>query len=72
MSYIIASLPPLKCFVRREYLYNFTKGHGELEPAIWVSIKALRGQPLPLVRPIADPCQGEVPGLSSGQDLLDC
>ena len=44
MSYIIASLPPLKCFVRREFLYNFTKGFGELEPAIWVSIKALRGQ----------------------------
>ena len=44
MSYIIASLPPLKCFVRREFLYNHTKGHGELEPAIWVSIKALRGQ----------------------------
>ena len=30
MSYIIASLPPIKCFVRREILYNFTKGHGEL------------------------------------------
>ena len=44
MSYIIASLPPLKCFVRREFLYNFTKGQGEFEPAIWVSIKALRGQ----------------------------
>ena len=44
MSYIIASLPPLKCFVRREFLYNFTKGQGELEPAIWVSLKALRGQ----------------------------
>jgi hypothetical protein len=44
MSYIIASLPPLKCFVRREFLYNFTKGFGELEPAVWVSIKALRGQ----------------------------
>ena len=40
MSYIVASLPPLKCFVRREFLYNHTKGHGELEPAIWVSIKA--------------------------------
>jgi hypothetical protein len=30
--------------VRREFLYNFEKGHGEYEPAIWVSIKALRGQ----------------------------
>ena len=44
MSYIVSSLPPLKCFVRREFLYNFEKGHGEYEPAIWVSIKALRGQ----------------------------
>jgi hypothetical protein len=30
--------------VKREFLYNHTKGHGELEPAIWVSLKALRGQ----------------------------
>jgi hypothetical protein len=30
--------------VRREFLYNFEKGHGEFEPAIWVSLKALRGQ----------------------------
>ena len=44
MSYIVASLPPFKCFVRREFLYNEHKGHGELEPAIWVSLKALRGQ----------------------------
>ena len=44
MSYIVSSLPSLKCFVRREFLYNFEKGHGEYEPAIWVSIKALRGQ----------------------------
>ena len=44
MSYIVASLPPVKCFVRKEFLYNFQKGHGELEPAVWVSLKALRGQ----------------------------
>jgi hypothetical protein len=29
MSYIVAALPPLKCFVRREFLHNFTKGHGD-------------------------------------------
>jgi len=40
MSYIVASLPPIKCFVKKEFLYNFEKGHGELEPAIWVG-KAL-------------------------------
>ncbi len=44
MSYLVASLPPFKCFVRREFLYNFEKGFGELEPAVWVSIKAIRGQ----------------------------
>jgi hypothetical protein len=44
LSYLIASLPPVKCFVKREFLYNFEKGHGELEPAVWVSLKALRGQ----------------------------
>jgi hypothetical protein len=44
MSYIVASLPPMKCFVKREFLYNDHKGHGELEPAVWVSLKALRGQ----------------------------
>ena len=44
MSYLVASLPPIKCFVKREFLYNDHKGHGELEPAIWVSLKALRGQ----------------------------
>jgi hypothetical protein len=44
MSYIVASLPPIQCFVKREFLYNFEKGHGELEPAIWISLKALRGQ----------------------------
>jgi len=38
MSYIVASLPPMKCFVKREFLYNDHKGHGELEPAIWVSL----------------------------------
>ena len=44
MSYILSSLPPIKCFIKREFLYNFEKGHGELEPAVWVSLKALRGQ----------------------------
>jgi hypothetical protein len=26
MSYIVSALPPIKCFVKREFLYNFTKG----------------------------------------------
>jgi hypothetical protein len=44
MSHIVANLPPVKCFVRREFLYDHESGHGELEPCWWVSIKSLRGQ----------------------------
>ena len=44
MAHIVANLPPVKCFIRKEFLYNFEKGHGELEPCWWFSIKSLRGQ----------------------------
>jgi hypothetical protein len=32
MAHIIANLPPVKCFIRKEFLYDFEKGKGELEP----------------------------------------
>jgi hypothetical protein len=44
MSHIVANLPAVKCFVRREFLYDFEQGHGELVPCWWISIKSLRGQ----------------------------
>lgn len=44
MSHIVANLPPVKCFVRREFLYDHESGHGELVPCWWISIKSLRGQ----------------------------
>ena len=44
MSFLIANLPPVHCFVRREFLYDFQRGHGEYEPCIWVTAKSLRGQ----------------------------
>ena len=44
MSFLVANLPPVKCFVRREFLYDFEKGHGELEPCWWISIKSQRSQ----------------------------
>lgn len=40
----MANLPPIHCWVRREFLYDFKQGHGEYEPCIWVSIKSLRSQ----------------------------
>lgn len=44
MAHLTANIPPVHCFVRKEFLYNFEKGHGEFEPCIWVSIKSLRSQ----------------------------
>lgn len=44
MSFLVANIPPIKCFVRREFLYNHEQGHGELEPCYWVTAKAIKGQ----------------------------
>jgi hypothetical protein len=44
MAHLIANLPPVHCFVRKEFLYNFESGVDEYEPCIWVSIKSLRSQ----------------------------
>jgi len=44
MSFLVANIPPLHCFIRKEFLYDFQKGFGEYEPCIWVSIKSIRGQ----------------------------
>lgn len=44
MSHLVANIPPIHCFVRKEFLYDFTTGFGEYEPCIWVSIKSIRGQ----------------------------
>jgi len=44
MSFLVANIPPVHCYVRREFLYDFTKGEGEFEPCIWVSLKSIRSQ----------------------------
>lgn len=44
MSFLVANLPPIHCFIRKEFLYDFEKGHNEYEPCIWISIKSLRSQ----------------------------
>jgi len=44
MAHMVANLPPIHCYIRREFLYDFEKGFNEYEPCIWVSIKSIRGQ----------------------------
>lgn len=43
MSFV-CPLPPVKVFVRAEYLYDHQARHGELVDGIWVSVKAIRGE----------------------------
>lgn len=46
MSYLIANLPPVQCYVRKEYLYDHQKGYGEYTPCYWVSVKSIKGKAL--------------------------
>jgi len=44
MSFLVANIPPVHCYIKREFLYDFEKGHGEYEPCIWITLKSIRGQ----------------------------
>lgn len=46
MSYLVANLPSIQCYVRKEFLYDFQKGFGEYEPCYWVTIKSVKGKAL--------------------------
>jgi hypothetical protein len=39
-----ANIPPIECYVRKEYLYNLEKGHGELVEGTAFAIKSCQGQ----------------------------
>ena len=46
MSFLVGNIPPVKCFVKAEYLYNQERRHGELEPCVWMTVKSIKGQAL--------------------------
>ena len=53
MAHLIANVPSVLCYIRKEYLYNFEKdssgklkGLGEFEECYWVSIKSIKGRAL--------------------------
>ena len=46
MSHIIANIPTVSCYVRREYLRDLQDGHGEFTPCYWVTVKAPRHRAL--------------------------
>ena len=44
MAHLVANVPPIHCYVRKEFLYDFETGFNEYEPCIWVAVKSIRGQ----------------------------
>lgn len=46
MPYLVANLPAVQCFIKKEYLYDFQKGQGQFEPCYWVSVKSIKGKAL--------------------------
>jgi hypothetical protein len=46
MAYLVANLPPVKVFVKKQYLYDHQKGKGEFVEGVWVSCKSIQGRAL--------------------------
>ena len=46
MSFLVANLPPTKVLVKKEYLYDHQKGHGEFVEGLWASVKSIQGRAL--------------------------
>lgn len=46
MSFLTHPLPPITVKVRKEYLYDLEKGHGEFVDGVWVSVKSVTGKAL--------------------------
>ena len=44
MAFLVHNLPPVEVYVKKEYLYDHQKGHGELTPGIWISIRSIMGK----------------------------
>ena len=44
--FLVANVPTIFCYIRKEFLYDFEKGHGEYEPCYWITAKSIQGQAL--------------------------
>ena len=40
MSFLAANTPHIDVLVKKEYLYDLQRGHGEYTPGIWISVKS--------------------------------
>ena len=43
MAFLVQNTPIIPVYVKKEYLYDLEKGHGELTPGVWISCKKHNG-----------------------------
>ena len=46
MAFLVANLPPIKVYVKKEYLYDHEKGQGEFVEGVWITVKSIEGRAL--------------------------
>ena len=46
MAYLNANIPATYAQIRKEYLYDLEKGHGELTPGLWISVRSIQAKAL--------------------------
>ena len=44
--FLQANLPPIELYVKKEYLYDLEKGHGEFEECVLIAVKSMQGKAL--------------------------
>ena len=44
--FLQANLPPIELYVKKEYLYDLEKGHGELVEGLWITVTSIQGRAL--------------------------
>ena len=42
----VANIPYIKCYLKKEYLYDLEKGHGEFEECVLIAVKSMQGKAL--------------------------
>ena len=46
MAFLVHNVPIIPVYVKKEYLYDLEKGHGELTPGYWITVKSVMGKAL--------------------------
>ena len=46
MAFLVHNLPLQSVYVRKEFLYDHERGHGEFTPGVWVSVKSTEAKAL--------------------------